>query len=90
MSLLSLQNYGEWYYTRYFPSIRVLREKILKKAQDEDKTDTVMEKLQPLFIERNIIESRVHDYISQGKTPYFIRQKLSQKKFDIILVGEIL
>lgn len=90
MSLVSLQNYGEWYYTRYFPSIRVLREKILKKSQDENLTNSVMENLQPLFIEKNIIESRVHEYISQWKTLYFIRQKLSQKKFDIILVQEVL
>jgi SOS response regulatory protein OraA/RecX len=90
MSLFSLQNYAEWHYTRYFPSIQVLREKILKKSQDEDMTDTVMNTLQPLFVEKNIIESRVHEYISQGKTRYFIRQKLSQKKFDTLLVEESL
>ena len=90
MSLLSLQNYGEWYYTRYFPSVRVLREKILKKSQDDGVTSVVMGKLEPLFIEKNIIESRVHTYISAGKSLYFVRQKLIQKKFDQLLVEEVL
>lgn len=90
MSLISLQNYGEWYYTRYFPSICVLREKILKKSHDLILTDQVMEKLRPLFVEKNIIESRVHDYIWKGKTSYYIRQKLLQKKFESSLVAEVL
>ncbi|MEI6711292.1 MAG: hypothetical protein WCK88_03575 [bacterium] len=90
MSLISLQKYAEWYYTRYFPSIRVLREKLLIKSQDLDMTNEVMKNIKPLFIEKNIIESRAHDYISQGKTLYFIRQKLSQKKFDTTLVKQVL
>jgi len=90
MSLLSLRNYAEWYYTRYFPSICVLREKILKKSHDPILTDQVMEQIQPLFVEKNIIESRVHDYIWKGKTPYYIQQKLLQKKFEPSLVVEVL
>ncbi len=51
-------------------------------------TESVIERLEPLFIEKNIIESRIHNYISWGKTLYFIRQKLLQKKFDTQLVEE--
>lgn len=90
MSVISLKKYAEWYYTRYFPSIRVLREKIQQKAQDEGIVDEVMNSLAALFVERNIIESRIHQYIQLGKTLYYIRQKLSQKKFDSILVKQIL
>ncbi len=53
-------------------------------------TEQVMQNLIPLFVEKNIIESRVHEYISQWKTPYYIRQKLAQKKFDSVLVKEVL
>jgi len=49
-----------------------------------------MEALSSLFIEKNIIESRVHEYISQGKTAYHIRQKLRQKKFETLLVEEVI
>lgn len=90
MSLHSLQKYAEWYYTKYFPSIRILREKIQSKALDEHMVDEVMEVLKPLFVEKNIIESRIHEYIQKGKTQYFIRQKLSQKKFDSVLVKQAL
>lgn len=51
-------------------------------------TESVMRRLEPLFIEKNIIESRIHNYISWAKTLYFIRQKLLQKKFDTQLVEE--
>jgi SOS response regulatory protein OraA/RecX len=90
MSLASLQRYGEWYYTRYFPSRAFLREKIMKKCPDSELVQSVMDALSPLFIEKNIIESRVHDAISQGKTIYHIRQKLKQKKFDTALTEEVL
>ena len=90
MSLETLQRYGEWYYTRYFPSKVFLREKIITKCSDLEMVKRVMEALSPLFIEKNIIESRIHEYVTQGKTPYYIRQKLRQKKFDTILVEEAL
>jgi len=90
MSLLSLQKYGEWYYTRYFPSTCVLREKILKKSQDAVLTDQVMVLLASLLVEEKIIESRIRDSISRGKTPYYIRQKLLQKKFRPSLIEQIL
>lgn len=90
MSLLSLQRYGEWYYTRYFPSISVLREKILQRSHDGALTDEVMENLSSLFVERNIIESRINDYLGKGKTLYYIRQKLLQKRFDPSLIEEVL
>jgi hypothetical protein len=65
MSLQSLKKYAEWYYSRYFPSIQVLREKIINKSHNAEDVDSVMGELQPLFIEKKIIESRVHKYLSQ-------------------------
>jgi SOS response regulatory protein OraA/RecX len=90
MSLRSLQNYAEWYYAKYFPSIRVLREKISKKTQDIELTEKVMKAIAPMLIEKNILESRVHEYSTQGKTPYYIRQKLLQKKFDSNVIEEVM
>lgn len=90
MSLQSLQNYAEWYYTKYFPSINVLHEKIAKKAQNNELTEEVMGIIRPMLIEKNILESRVHEYSVKGKTPYYIRQKLAQKKFAPALIEEVM
>lgn len=86
MSLLSLQRYAEWYYTRYFPSIAVLREKILKKSADPLLAEEVLSRLETLFVEKNIIESYLNQYIGQDKTLFYVKQKLRQKKFDPVLV----
>lgn len=48
--------------------------------------EKVMTELMSLIVEDKIIESRVHAYLSQGKTAQHIRLKLAQKKFDKSLV----
>lgn len=53
-------------------------------------TKRVMEIITPMLIEKNILESRVHEYSTQGKTPYYIRQKLLQKKFDAHILAEVM
>ncbi len=90
MSLASLRRYAEWYYTRYFPSRAILYEKLLKKAENLEQVENVMESIKDLFVEKNIIESHIRNYISQWKTRYFIEQKLRQKKFDKDLIQQVL
>lgn len=85
-----LQNYAEWYYTKYFPSRNMLREKLFQKCQDWEIVDDVLQKIQPMIVEEQNIESRVHAYVSQGKTKQYISQKLLQKKFDKQLLERVL
>jgi len=49
-----------------------------------------MADLENLIVEKNVIESRVHGYLSQGKTARYIRLNLVQKKFDSKIVNEVL
>lgn len=52
--------------------------------------EKVIADLDSLIVEENVIESRIHGYISQGKTARYIRLKLAQKKFDSELVQRAL
>ncbi len=90
MWYIQLRNYAEWYYTKYFPSCRTLREKLVRKCEDTELVERVMSDLSPLFVEEKIIESRVHAYVGQGKTTRAIRQKLLEKKYDKDLVNAAL
>ena len=90
MWYIQLRNYAEWYYTKYFPSCRTLREKLVRKCEDAELVDRVMTDLSPLFVEDKIIESRVHAYVGQGKTTRAIRQKLLEKKYDPVMVDAAL
>jgi SOS response regulatory protein OraA/RecX len=67
---------------KYFPSRVFLREKLRRKAEDSELVEKVMTELESLIVEEKNIESRVHEYVSLGKTPRYIRTKLLQKKFD--------
>jgi hypothetical protein len=51
----------------------MLQEKLLRKSGDSELTEKVLQDLESLIVEVRIIESRVHDYISQGKTERYIR-----------------
>jgi len=90
MWYIQLRNYAEWYYTKYFPSCRTLREKLVRKCEDMELVERVMADLTSLFVEEKIIESRVHAYVGQGKTTRAIRQKLLEKKYDKDLVNAAL
>ena len=85
-----LRNYAEWYYTKYFPSCRTLRDKLVRKCDDTELVERVMSDLATLFVEDKIIESRVHAYVGQGKTTRTIRQKLLEKKYDKALIDAAL
>ncbi len=90
MGYIQLRNYAEWYYTKYFPSKRMLQEKLFGREEDEDIVHRVMSDLSSLIVEDKIIESRIHAYISSGKTERYILTKLKQKKFDIELIQKYL
>lgn len=87
MGYIQLRNYAEWYYTKYFPSRRMLEEKLLARSEEREVVDRVMSDLVSLIVEDKIIESRIHNYLSQGKAVRYIRTKLTQKKFDKDLIN---
>lgn len=90
MWYIQLRNYAEWYYTKYFPSKRMLIEKLSSKTEEIELVNRVMTDLASLIMEEKVIESRIHGYISAGKTARYIRTKMSQKKFDKSLVDTLL
>ena len=90
MGYIQLRNYAEWYYTKYFPSRAMLRDKLEKKSEDSECVQKVLDDLSFLIVEDKIIESRVHSYLSQGRTARYIRLKLLQKKFDTHMVDNAL
>jgi SOS response regulatory protein OraA/RecX len=90
MGYIQLRNYAEWYYTKYFPSKRMLQEKLFGRGEEEEVVHRVMSDLESLIVEDKIIESRIHAYISSGKTERYIRTKLRQKKFDTELIEKLL
>lgn len=68
----------------------MLQEKLFGREEDEDVVNRVMSDLSSLIVEDKIIESRIHAYISSGKTEQYIFTKLKQKKFDIQLIQKYL
>lgn len=90
MGYIQLRNYAEWYYTKYFPSKRMLYEKLLSRTEEEGLPNRVMSDLDSLIMEDKVIESRIHAYISAGKTARYIRTKMTQKKFDKDIVEAFL
>ena len=90
MGYIQLRNYAEWYYTKYFPSRRMLLEKLLLRSDEREVIDRVMSELETLIVEDKIIESRIHAYLAQGKTVRYIRLKLTQKKFDPDIIDTVL
>lgn len=90
MGYIQLRNYAEWYYTKYFPSKRMLYEKLISRTEETELVDRVMVDLVSLIVEDKVIESRIHTYISSGKTARYIRTKMAQKKFDKDIVEAFL
>ncbi len=86
MWYIQLRHYAEWYYTKYFPSRKALQEKLHARCEEDATVEKVMHDLSSLIVEEAVIESRIHGYLTQGKTARYIRLKLAQKKFDRVLV----
>jgi hypothetical protein len=51
----------------------MLQEKLLRKSGDSESVEKVIQDIMSLIVEDKIIESRVHEYVSQGKTERYIR-----------------
>jgi SOS response regulatory protein OraA/RecX len=68
----------------------MLQEKLFGRGEEEEVVHRVMSDLESLIVEDKIIESRIHAYISSGKTERYIRTKLRQKKFDTELIEKLL
>lgn len=68
----------------------MLRERLFSRRENEETVEKVLADISPLIMEDKVIESRVHTYLSLGKTAQYIRLKLAQKKFDKTLVERFL
>ena len=78
----SLLNYAAWYAMRYFPSLRKLREALMKKSENHEiLVASVMEEMSEYISEERTVDGLVRMYTEQSKTRPYIEQKLRQKKF---------
>lgn len=83
----SLMNYAAWYALRYFPSLRKLREALMKKsAGNESIVAPVMDQMAEYISEERTVDGLVRMYVEQSKTRPYIEQKLRTKKFDDSIV----
>lgn len=87
ITLKYLTNYAEWYYTKYFPSMAMLRKKLQFKWADDDQIDAIFTALSSLFVEDKIIESIVHSLLEQGRSRQYIVTQLKRKLFDSSLIA---
>jgi len=79
----SLLNYAAWYAMRYFPSLRKLREALMKKSEkNESLVEAVMKEMTEYISEERTVDGLVRMYTEQSKTRPYIEQKLRLKKFD--------
>lgn len=84
----SLMNYAAWYAMRYFPSLRKLREALMKKSMNNEVlVASVMKEMSEYISEERTVDGLVRMYTEQSKTRPYIEQKLKLKKFgeDIII-----
>jgi hypothetical protein len=51
----------------------MLREKLSARCDEREVVERVMADLASLIVEESVIESRIHGYLSQGKTARYIR-----------------
>jgi SOS response regulatory protein OraA/RecX len=68
----------------------MLQEKLSGRGEEDEVVNRVISDLNDLIVEDKIIESRIHAYVSLGKTERYIRTKLKQKKFDNELIESLL
>ena len=84
----SLLNYAAWYAMRYFPSLRKLREALMKKSLgNEALVVSVMKEMSEYISEERTVDGLVRMYTEQSKTRPYIERKLRLKKFgeDVII-----
>ena len=99
-------DYAIWYYLRYFPSISKLKQKLREKFGpesekgkkywwifEEDIDFIVNEKMKNILCEKQIIISKINNYINKWKNIFYIKSKLYEKwfiksEYEEILVNE--
>ena len=99
-------DYAIWYYLRYFPSIAKLKQKLREKFGpesekgkkywwifEEDIDFIVNEKMKNILCEKQIIISKINNYINKWKNIFYIKSKLYEKwfiksEYEEILVNE--
>ena len=87
-------DYAIWYYLRYFPSISKLKQKLDFKFGPEsekgkkywwifeDDIDYIIkEKMWSILCEKEIIISKINNYINKWKNIFYIKSKLYEKGF---------
>ncbi len=87
-------NYAIWYYLKYFPSVWKVRQKLTQKFWpesekgkkywgifDEDIDYILKEKMWNIIVEKEIIASKIQNYIDKGKNLNYIKSKLREKLF---------
>ncbi len=86
-----LKNYAIEYYLKYFPSTQKLSEKLCEKfSWDKEIIAEILGSLKSIIDEKTNIENRIRYMLDRHKNLNYIKQNLSQKKFDKALVDEIL
>ena len=96
-------DYAIWYYLRYFPSINKVRQKLREKFWPEsekwkkywwifedDIEYIISEKMRNILCEKQIITSKINNYINKWKNTFYIKSKLYEKGFIKYEYEEIL
>jgi len=87
-------DYAIWYYLRYFPSINKVRQKLKEKFWPESEKGKkywgifeddidyiILEKMKNILCEKQIITSKINNYINKWKNTFYIKSKLYEKGF---------
>jgi len=96
-------DYAIWYYLRYYPSPRKLREKLKEKfwpdsekgqkywwINDDEIEFIIIEKLKNIIQEDEVIQSKIRSYINKWKSKLYIKQKLFERKENRELIEKYL
>jgi len=96
-------DYAIWYYLRYYPSPKKLKEKLKEKFWPnsekgqkywwigEDEIDFIVnEKLKNIIQEDEVIKAKIRNYISKWKSKLYIKQKLFERKENRFLIEKYL
>jgi len=96
-------DYAIWYYLRYYPSPRKLREKLKEKfwpdsekgqkywwISDDEIEFIITEKLKNIIQEDEVIQSKIRSYINKWKSKLYIKQKLFERKENRELIEKYL
>lgn len=87
----TLRDYALWYYFRYFPSTEKLSRKLLEKSdKNKQLSQDVLKSMKNLINDKEVIITKINNYLYRNKNLNYIKNKLREKLFDKILVNEIL